>query len=70
VNLKALSLSPAAYVIARALQKYGAVVGDNSGQGNSMKLQGNTNWKGILNKDSLRSIPWSDYVFVKGGYRP
>jgi hypothetical protein len=70
VNLKGLSLSPAAYVIARALQKYGAVVGDNPGQGNSMKLQGNTNWSGILNKDSLRSIPWSDYVFVKGGYRP
>ena len=70
VNLKALSLSPAAYVIARALQKYGAVVGDNSGQGNSMKLQGNTNWSGILNKNSLRSIPWSDFVFVKGGYRP
>ena len=70
VNLKARSLSPAAYVIARALQKYGAVVGDNSGQGNSMKLQGNTNWSGILNKDSLRSIPWSDFVFVKGGYRP
>jgi hypothetical protein len=70
LNLKRLSLSPAAYVIARALQKYGAVVGDNSGQGNSLKLQGNTNWGGILNRNSLAKIPWSDYVFVKGGYRP
>ncbi|HET9842181.1 MAG TPA: hypothetical protein VFQ01_09265 [Nocardioides sp.] len=70
VNLKSLHLSRAAYVVARALQKFGAVVGDNSGQGNSMKLQGNTNWSGVLNKNSLRRIPWSDYVFVKGGYRP
>jgi hypothetical protein len=70
VNLSQLHLSRAAYIIARALQTYGAVVGDNSGQGNSMKLQGNTNWSGILNKDSLRKIPWSSYVFVKGGYRP
>jgi hypothetical protein len=70
VDLKSLHLSRAAYVVARALQKFGAVVGDNSGQGNSMKLQGNTNWSGVLNKNSLRRIPWSDYVFVKGGYRP
>lgn len=70
VDLKQLHLSRAAYVIARALQKYGAVVGDNSGQGNSLKLQGNTSWTGILNKDSLKSISWSDFVFVKGGYRP
>ena len=70
VNLKSLHLSRAAYVVARALQRYGAVVGDNSGQGNSMKLQGNANWSGLLNKNSLRKIPWSDYVFVKGGYRP
>jgi hypothetical protein len=70
LNLDALHLSPAAKVIARALQKYGAVVGDNAGSGNSLKLQGNANWAGVLNKDSLRGIPWSDYVFVKGGFRP
>jgi hypothetical protein len=70
VNLKALNLSSAAYVVARALQRYGAVVGDNAGQGNSLKLQGNTDWSGILGTDSLHAIPWSDYVFVKGGYRP
>ncbi|WP_151084739.1 hypothetical protein [Nocardioides cynanchi] len=70
LNLDALRLSPAAKVIARALQKYGAVVGDNAGSGNSLKLQGNANWSGVLNKDSLKSIPWSDFVFVKGGFRP
>ena len=56
--------------IARALQRYGAVVGDNSGSGNSLKLQANANWTGVLANDSLRSIRWSDYAFVKGGYRP
>lgn len=70
VNLDALHLSPAARVIARALQKYGAVVGDNSGTGNSLKLQAHVNWRGILNKDSLRRLHWGDFVFVKGGYRP
>jgi hypothetical protein len=70
VNLDALHLSPAARVIARALQKYGAVVGDNSGTGNNLKLQAGVDWTGILNKDSLRHLPWSDFVFVKGGYRP
>ena len=70
VNLDALKLSPAARTIARALKKYGAVIGDNSGAGNNLKLQAGVNWTGILNKDSLRHIPWRDFVFVKGGYRP
>jgi hypothetical protein len=70
VNLKAKNLSPAAMVVARALQRYGAVVGDNAGGGNSLKVQANANWRGVLHKDSLKSIKWSDYVFVKGGYRP
>jgi len=63
-------MSPAARTIAQALQKYGAVVGDNSGSGNTLKLEGGVNWSGILNKDSLKNIPWKDWVFVKGGYRP
>jgi hypothetical protein len=70
VNLGAIHMSPAARTIAQALQKYGAVVGDNSGSGNTLKLEGGVNWSGILNKDSLKNIPWKDWVFVKGGYRP
>lgn len=70
VNLRAMHLSRAAYIIARALQRYGGVIGDNAGSGNSLKLQANANWGGILNKDSLHKIKWNDYVFVKGGYRP
>jgi hypothetical protein len=70
VDLGSLHLSPAAKVIARALKTYGAVIGDNSGTGNNLKLQAGVSWRGILNKDSLRHIPWKDFVFVKGGYRP
>ena len=70
VDLTAEHLSPAALTIARALKRYGAVVGDNSGTGNNLKLQANADWGGVLGADSLRSIPWSDYVFVRGGYRP
>ena len=70
VNLRAHHLSRAARIIARALQRYGAVVGDNAGSGNCIKLQANAHWGGILNRDSLKKIPWRDYVFVKGGYRP
>jgi hypothetical protein len=70
VDLTRKHLSPAALTVARALQRYGAVVGDNAGAGNSMKLQGNANWANVLTKDSLRSIRWGDYSFVKGGFRP
>jgi hypothetical protein len=70
VNLKERNLSPAAMVIAKALKRYGAVVGDNSGSGNNLKLQANTDWSGILHQDSLRALKWRDFVFVKGGYRP
>jgi hypothetical protein len=70
VNLETKHLSPAALTIAKALQRYGAVVGDNSGSGNNLKLQSNARWTGVLTSTALRSIPWKDYVFVKGGFRP
>jgi hypothetical protein len=70
VDLKTKHLSRAAYTVARALQRYGAVIGDNSGSGNNLKLQSNASWAGVLTANSLRSITWRDYVFVKGGYRP
>jgi hypothetical protein len=70
VNLTRKHLTPAALTIARALQRYGAVIGDNSGSGNNIKLQANARWTRVLVAHSLNSIHWSDYVFVKGGYRP
>jgi hypothetical protein len=67
VNLRAKHLSPAALVIARALKRYGGIIGDNSGSGNNLKLQSNANWAHSLRKNSLKSIRWRDYEFVKGG---
>jgi hypothetical protein len=70
VNLSTKHLSPAALTIATALQQYGAVIGDNSGSGNNLKLQSNASWAGVLTATSLHTIPWKDYVFVTGGFRP
>jgi hypothetical protein len=69
VNLRAKHLSPAALVIARALKRYGGIIGDNSGSGNNLKLQSNANWTHSLRRNSLRSIHWRDYEFVRGGAR-
>jgi hypothetical protein len=69
VNLKAKHLTPAALVVARALKRYGGIVGDNSGSGNNLKLQSNADWTRWLRRDSLKSIHWTDYEFVKGGDR-
>jgi hypothetical protein len=69
VNLSAKHLSPAALVIARALKRYGGIIGDNSGSGNNLKLQSNANWTRSLRKNSLESIGWRDYEFVRGGAR-
>jgi hypothetical protein len=69
VDLMRRSLSPGARVIATALQRYGCLIGDNSGSGNTLKLQ-KADWGGLLTADALRSIPWSDWQFVRGGYRP
>ena len=70
VNLAKYPLSPAAQAVAKSLQTYGCTVGDNSGSGNRLKMQGNANWSGRLTADSLKSLPWSLWEFVKGGYDP
>jgi hypothetical protein len=70
VNLRTRHLSPAALTIATALQRYGAVIGDNSGSGNNLKLQSNAHWRGVLGPRSLHTIHWKDFAFVKGGFRP
>jgi len=70
VNLSTKGLNPAALIVAKALQTYGCIVGDNSGSSSRLKLQENVDWTGILSTDDLSSIPFTDWVFVKGGYDP
>ena len=63
-------LSPTARIIARALKRYGAVVGDRSGVGNNVTIKledtavegkGNLWANAGLRFDSLRNIPLSAY---------
>jgi hypothetical protein len=70
VNLSQYALNPSARVIAQALQRYGAIVGDRSGVGNNatIKLEdtvvegkGNLWTNAGLSFDSLKAIPISAY---------
>jgi hypothetical protein len=68
-------LSSAARVVARALQTYGAVVGDTSGGPVELKVENlvaehaHDRWAHLnINADSLASLPLRDYEVVKLGY--
>ena len=76
VDLSKLGLSPPALVIARALQDYGAVVGDSSGGPAALKVENTVLegrgwlWNGVLSANSLQSIPFEMFEVVKHGYKP
>jgi hypothetical protein len=62
-------------VIAQALQRYGAVVGDQSGSSVVIKVENTVAegrgylWSGVLTANSLATIPLDAYEVVKLGYR-
>ena len=76
VDLRRLGLSSAALVIATSLQRYGAVIGDQSGGPAALKVENTVAegrgwlWGGILGSDSLRAIPLSAYEVILRGWRP
>ena len=72
VDLTKRGLNPAELVIANAFQDYGAIIGDNSGVSSLHRVQfAGADWKALgVTTDSLQSIPWTDWQFVKGGYDP
>jgi hypothetical protein len=75
VDLDSLGLTAPALVIARALQHYGAVVGDQTGGPVEIKVENTIAegrgwlWKGVLSSTSLSRIPLSSFEVVKLGYR-
>lgn len=71
-DLTRRGLSPAALVIAGALQDYGCLIGDNSGSGNRLKLERDESaWRELgLTHDALAAIPWDDWEFVAAAYDP
>lgn len=75
VDLEKKNLSPTAKIIARALQKYGAIVGDQSGGPMNIKVEntiaeGKGNWwEGRLTSDALSSLKINeDFDIVQFGY--
>src|SRR5207245_194872 len=66
VNLQALGLGPAALVIARALQTYGATIGEQSGGDTHVYLENTVAegrgflWNGKVDSAALSAIPLSD----------
>jgi hypothetical protein len=73
VDLEQHDLSEPALTIARALQRYGAIVGDNSGADRIvLKVEQDLGqWSGVdLEADSLATIPVDDLAFVRAGWEP
>lgn len=68
VDIASFKLPADAVPIAKALQTYGCIVGDNSGSGTTTKLQAYVSWN--LTPDSLSPIKWDNWEFVKAGYDP
>jgi hypothetical protein len=74
INLDALGLSPAALIVARALQTYGAIISDQSGRSVELKVENGVAegrgwlWNGVLSATSLSRIPLDSYEVVKLGY--
>ena len=76
VDLRKLGLKPAALTVARALKRYGAIIGDQSGDSVVVKVENTLaegrgrKWAGVLKVDSLRRIPLRDFQVIKLGWRP
>jgi hypothetical protein len=73
LDLERSDLSEEGLVIARALQRYGAIVGDNSGSRNVvLKVEQDIGqWAGAnIAADSLAAIPMDALVFVRAGWEP
>lgn len=75
VDINNKGLTPAALVIAKALQEYGCVIGDNDGgTRNSLKLElGRSRWAEIdpdLSLNGLSSLTFDLFEFIEGGYDP
>lgn len=74
VQLGKLNLSPAASIVAQALQTYGAVIGDQTGGPIALKVENTVAegrgqlWRGVLGTDSLSGVPLSDYEVILPGY--
>lgn len=76
INLDGYNLSPAAKVIATALQRYGAVIGDQTGGPASIGVENTVLggrgdlWRSLLTPDALKGIPFDAFEVIELGYDP
>lgn len=76
VDLSEMGLSRAERTIALALQRYGAVIGDQSGSTVALKVENTVAegfghlWHGVLQPDSLSGLGLEDFEIVELGYAP
>jgi hypothetical protein len=77
VDLRARGLTGPALVVATALQKYGAVIGDINGcDAATFRVENTVQegrgwvWSGVLGYDSLHAITWDDFEVIQLGWRP
>lgn len=72
VDVTKKGLSPAGLVVARTLQNYGAIIGDNAGRMSTLKAEqerGGQVWGTLLTQDSLKGLTWSDFACVQRGWQ-
>lgn len=76
VDLAEIRMTPAERTIADALQRYGAVIGDQSGSTVALKVENTVAegfghlWDGVLRADSLSGLSLEDFEIVELGYAP
>lgn len=75
VDLSQRNLTPAARIIATAMQKYGVVVGDTGGNNMALKLENisythpDLSWSSVgLTNSSLSAIKWDDFEAIAPNY--
>jgi len=74
IDLSTLHLSHAALIVAQALQRYGAIIGDQTGGSATIQVEGvvlerrGWLWKGVLGPNALRKLPFSDFQVIQAGY--
>ena len=75
VDLARFHLSSAALVVARALKRYGAIIGDQTRGKINLKVENTVaegegwGWRGVLGHRSLSNIPLRSFQVIRLGYR-
>lgn len=73
INIEARTMSAAGKVLARTLQRYGMIIGDNAGGQGTLKAEVESKthpvWNGLLTQKSLQGITWADFACVQRGWQ-